>query len=57
MAILNSANEEIARGLVVYDVEEASKIAGRKSADIEEILGYRGRDELIHRDDLVLKGT
>lgn len=57
VAILNSANEEIARGLVAYDVEEAAKIAGRKSAEIEEILGYRGRDELIHRDDLVLKGT
>ncbi len=57
VAILNSANEEIARGLVAYDVDEAAKIAGRKSAEIEEILGYRGRDELIHRDDLVLKGT
>lgn len=57
VAILNSADEEIARGLVAYDVEEAAKIAGRKSAEIEQILGYRGRDELIHRDDLVLKGT
>lgn len=57
VAIINSANEEIARGLVAYDVDEASKIAGRKSAEIEGILGYRGRDELIHRDDLVLKGT
>lgn len=57
VAIVNGADEEIARGLVAYDVEEARKIAGRKSTEIEEILGYRGRDELIHRDDLVLKGT
>ena len=57
VAIVNGADEEIARGLVAYDVEEATKIAGRKSAEIEDVLGYRGRDELIHRDDLVLKGT
>ncbi|MEM8688476.1 MAG: glutamate 5-kinase [Pseudomonadota bacterium] len=56
VAIVNGANEEIARGLVAYDVDEAAKIAGRKSAEIEDVLGYRGRDELIHRDDLVLKG-
>ena len=29
---------------------------GRKSAEISEILGFRGRDEMIHRDDLVLLG-
>ena len=57
VAIVNGANQEIARGLVAYDVDEAARIAGRKSAEIEEVLGYRGRDELIHRDDLVLKGT
>ena len=42
--------------VAVFD-HDARRIAGRKSADIEKILGYRGRDELIHRDDLVLKGT
>ena len=45
---------EVARGLVAYAVDDARRIAGRRSGDIETILGYRGRDELIHRDDLVL---
>jgi glutamate 5-kinase len=44
---------EIARGLVAYPAVEAAKIAGRRSADIAELLGYCGRDEMIHRDDLV----
>jgi glutamate 5-kinase len=45
---------EIARGLSAYSSADASRIAGRRSAEIERLLGYRGRDELIHRDDLVL---
>lgn len=57
VSIVNGDNVEIARGLVAYDVDDARKIIGRKSAEIEDLLGYRGRDELIHRDDLVLKGT
>jgi len=45
---------EIARGLSAYNAEDAGRIIGHNSRDIEEILGYRGREELIHRDDLVL---
>lgn len=45
---------EIARGLVAYSSADADVIKGRKSQDIEAILGYRGRDEMIHRDDLAL---
>ena len=45
---------EMARGLSAYSNVDAARIAGRKSGEIAEILGYRGRDELIHRDDLVL---
>ncbi len=56
VSIINGNGSEIARGLVAYDMDEARKIAGRKSAEIEALLGYRGGDELIHRDDLVLKG-
>ena len=44
----------LAKGLVAYDAEDALKIVGLRSHDIEQTLGYRGRDELIHRDDLVL---
>jgi glutamate 5-kinase len=48
---------ELARGLVAYDRADAERIVGRKSHEIEGILGYRGRDELIHRDDLVVLGS
>ena len=44
----------LARGLVAYAAEDARRIAGRKSAEIERLLGFRGRDEIVHRDDLVV---
>jgi glutamate 5-kinase len=52
--VRDKAGREIARGLSAYSAEDAALIKGRKSAEIEAILGYRGRDELIHRDDLVV---
>ncbi len=45
---------EVARGLVAYDAVDAVQIAGRGTRDIEPVLGYAGRKEIIHRDDLVL---
>ncbi len=45
---------EIGRGLCAYDAEDAQKIRGRSSADIDAILGFAGRAEMIHRDDLVV---
>jgi glutamate 5-kinase len=47
---------EIGRGLVAYDAAEADKIRGKSSAAIAEILGFDGRAEMIHRDDMVLAG-
>lgn len=47
---------EVARGLVAYDAEDAAKIKGRSSSDIMMILGYTGRTEMIHRDDLAMRG-
>ena len=47
----------VGRGLSAYSSEDATRIAGRKSRDIEGILGYRGRDEMIHRDDMVLEAN
>jgi len=47
---------EIARGLAAYCDGDARAIAGRRTAEIEAILGYRGRDAMIHRDDLALTG-
>jgi glutamate 5-kinase len=52
--VRDKVGRELARGLSAYSAEDAALIKGRKSAEIEAILGYRGRDELIHRDDLVL---
>jgi glutamate 5-kinase len=54
--VRDQQGREIARGLAAYDAEDAERIAGRRSAEIEAILGYRGRDEMIHRDDLALTG-
>jgi glutamate 5-kinase len=45
---------EVGRGLVAYDAADAEKIRGASSADIMVILGYTGRAEMIHRDDLVI---
>lgn len=41
-------------GLTAYSAEDARQIIGRKSGDFEDVLGYRGPDEIIHRDDLVI---
>jgi glutamate 5-kinase len=45
---------EIGRGLCAYDAEDAQKIVGRSSVDIAAILGFSGRAEIVHRDDLVV---
>jgi glutamate 5-kinase len=47
----------LARGLSAYASADAERIAGHRSHEIEAILGWRGRDEIIHRDDLVLLQT
>jgi glutamate 5-kinase len=57
LLVKDQQGHEIARGLAAYGVEDAERIAGKRTADIEAILGYRGRDEMIHRDDLALTGT
>ncbi|HEY8564367.1 MAG TPA: glutamate 5-kinase [Beijerinckiaceae bacterium] len=44
----------LGRGLVAYDAEEAIRIIGRGSRDIAAVLGYPGRAEMVHRDDLAL---
>jgi len=55
MVICKSVSgQEIARGLVNYSYQEAQKIIGRPSEDIEPLLGYKNEEELVHRDNLVL---
>ena len=55
-AVLVKAKDgrEIARGLAAYGASDAERIAGKRTVEIEAILGYRGRDEMIHRDDMIL---
>jgi glutamate 5-kinase len=54
VSVRNGDGREVARGLSAYSSGDARAIAGHKSGEIEAILGYRGRHEMIHRDDLVV---
>ena len=54
VSIIAPDGTEVARGICAYSDTDAARIIGRKSADIEKVLGFRGRDEIVHRDDLVL---
>ncbi|GHF58750.1 glutamate 5-kinase [Seohaeicola zhoushanensis] len=54
VAILGPAGQKLGQGLTRYTVAEAEAIRGRRSGEIEEILGYPGRSALIHRDDMAL---
>lgn len=53
IAIANSEGQEIARGLTHYSDEELRRIMGRKCSDIQEILGYKHYDEVVHRNNMV----
>lgn len=54
--IRDEKSAEIGRGLVTYDAADASRIIGRSSREIEGVLGFKGPDEIIHRDDMALNG-
>jgi glutamate 5-kinase len=54
VSIIGPDGTEVARGICAYSDADAAKIIGRRSTDIEKALGFRGRDEIVHRDDLVL---
>lgn len=54
VTIVDGNGKELGRGLITYPSSDARKIIGRKSSEFESQLGYLGRKELIHRDDLVL---
>ncbi len=53
ISVYFSKKEKIAIGISAYDINEVKKIIGKKSKEIPKILGYEGRDEIIHKDDLV----
>ena len=50
----DGAGKEFARGLVNFDAEELRRIRGAQSREIQERLGYKSFDEVIHRDNLVI---
>lgn len=52
--VRDGAGCEIARGLSAYSSADTERLRGKQSGQIEAILGYRGRDEIIHRDDLAI---
>jgi len=56
VVIRNARGGEIGRGLVTYDAVDAAGIAGRSTREIEGLLGFKGPDEIIHRDDMALSG-
>ena len=55
VTVKGAAGGLIGRGLIAYSAADARRIIGHKTGEIERILGYRGRDAIIHRDDLVLE--
>ncbi len=55
VGISDKDGHEVARGLAAYSSDDALRTMGHNSGEIEQLLGFSGRAEMIHRDDLVLK--
>jgi len=51
---LDSRGNRVAKGLTNYSSNDLDRIRGKKTSDIEKILGYKYSDEVIHRDNLVV---
>lgn len=54
IVVIDESGRILARGLTSYDADDARRIAGHRSSELGAILGWQGRDEIIHRDDLVV---
>jgi len=54
IAIADTRKKEFARGLTNYNSKEIDRIKGRKTSEIESVLGYKDHDEVVHRDNLVI---
>ena len=54
VALKNASGVEIGRGMAEYSAEDAAKLVGVRSDQIENVLGYRERSTMVHRDELVL---
>ena len=51
--VMDEQNNKLARGLASFSSIEIEKIKGRQSNEIEKILGYPSKTEIIHKDDMV----
>ena len=51
--VIDENEEQLARGLVSFNSEEINKIKGKQSNEIEKVLGYLSKSEIIHKDDMV----
>jgi len=54
VAIVSLTGKVLGKGIIAYDAADAQRIIGRNSSEFEALLGFKGRDVLIHRDDMVL---
>ena len=57
ISILVKNGSKVAVGISAYDYSDAKKIVGKKSKEIRKILGFKGRDEVVHKDNLVKFST
>ena len=57
VAIVDESGAVLGKGLSAFGAQDAQLIKGRRSNELEGILGYKGRSEIVHRDDLVLGNT
>jgi glutamate 5-kinase len=57
VSLVDAAGQELGRGLAEYSSDDAGRLTGCHSEKIEELLGYRGRSVMVHRDELVLFGN
>ena len=54
MLIVDQSERHLARGLASFNSDEINKIKGKQSKEIEKILGYLSKSEIIHKDDMVM---
>ena len=55
--IIDKNNSRVALGISAYDYNDAKQIIGKNSKEIRKILGFEGRDEVVHKDNLVKFST
>jgi glutamate 5-kinase len=55
--IVDTEGKQLARGLASYSSGEIARLVGRRSSEIESVLGFTYAEEIIHRDDMQLRGS